>query len=326
MRLVEVIASPKNLKNLPAIVTKLEIAKFWQAGGNQDLAVYRILAEDEKTQELLDALQGILGPEGNIVLLTPEAVLPQNVPSTEEEKKAGTEQTTREELYQEVEKGARYGSNFLLLVTLSTFVASIGLLKDNVSVIIGAMVIAPLLGPNIALALSTALGDTKLLWAAVKANVIGLSLATGIAIMEGYLYPVSLSSHELLARTVVGLDSVALALASGAAAALSLTTGLSSVLVGVMVAVAILPPAATMGIMIGAAQFDLAIGAALLLAVNIVSVNLSAKIVFIFKGIKPRTWLDSEKARESTTVYMIIWLVSLAILVAVILMTKGGKG
>ena len=78
--------------------------------------------------------------------------------------------------------------------------------------------------------------------------------------------------------------------------------------------------------MIGAAQFDLAIGAALLLAVNIVSVNLSAKIVFIFKGIKPRTWLDSEKARESTTVYMIIWLVSLAILVAVILMTKGGKG
>lgn len=91
-------------------------------------------------------------------------------------------------------------------------------------------------------------------------------------------------------------------------------------------AVAILPPAATMGIMIGAAQFELAMGAALLLAVNIVSVNLSAKIVFIFKGIKPRTWLDSEKARESSIVYMIIWLVSLAILIGIILMTRGGEG
>ncbi len=326
MRLVEVIALPENLKNLPAIITKLEVRKFWPAGGTQELAVYRILVEDEKTQELLDALQGVLGPGGNIVLFTPEAVLPQNVPSLETEKKAAAEKTTREELYQEVEKGARYGSNFLLLVTLSTFVASIGLLKDNVAVIIGAMVIAPLLGPNIALALSTALGDTKLLWAAVKANVIGLTLATAIAIVEGYLYPVSFTSHELMARTDVGLDSVALALASGAAAALSLTTGLSSVLVGVMVAVAILPPAATMGIMIGAGQFDLAIGAALLLAVNIVSVNLSAKIVFIFKGIKPRTWLGSERARESTTVYMILWLVSLAILIAIILMTRGGEG
>lgn len=321
MRLVEVIASPENLKSLPLIAAELEITKFWPAGGNKELAVYRILVEDDKTQELLDTLQGILGPDGNIVLVSPEAVLPQDVPSADE-KKRDSESMTREELVMEVEKGAHCSSNFLLLVTLSTFVASIGLLKDNVAVIIGAMVIAPLLGPNIALALATALGDTKLLWAAVKANVIGLGLATGIAIVEGFFYPASLNSQELLARTDVGLDSVALALASGMAAALSLTTRLSSVLVGVMVAVAILPPAATMGIMIGSGQFDHALGAALLLAVNIVSVNLSAKIVFMFKGIKPRTWLRSEKAKESTMVSMVIWLVSLVFLVIVILATK----
>jgi len=66
-----------------------------------------------------------------------------------------------------------------------------------------------------------------------------------------------------------------------AAAALSLTTGLSSVLVGVMVAVALLPPAATLGIMLGQGNMSLAIGAGLLLAVNIVSVNLASKIVFL---------------------------------------------
>lgn len=321
MQLVEVIAPPENLEKLPGIVAALKIEKLWPAGGTADLAVYHILVEQEKSQELLDALQGILGPDGNIVLITPEAVLPHQAPSEEEKKKSSLE-TTREELYVEVEKGARLGSNFLLLVTLSTIVASIGLIKDNVAVVIGAMVIAPLLGPNIALALSTALGDTKLLWTAIKSNIAGLGLAIVIAICEGFFWPVSLESHELLARTDVGLDSIVLALASGAAAVLSLTTGLSSVLVGVMVAVALLPPAATLGLMLGSGQTDLAIGAGLLLAVNIACVNLSAKLVFIFKGIKPRTWLSSEKARESSIVYLLIWIISLAVLTAIILAMK----
>lgn len=325
MQLVEVIAPPENLKKLPAIVAALKIEKLWPAGGTKDLAVYHILVEKEKIQELLDALQGILGPDGNIVLITPEAVLPHNAPSdSEEETKKSSMETTREELYVEVEKGARLGSNFLLLVTLSTIVASIGLIKDNVAVVIGAMVIAPLLGPNIALALSTALGDTKLLLTAAKSNIAGLGLAIIIAVCEGYFWPVSLESHELLARTDVGLDSIVLALASGAAAALSLTTGLSSVLVGVMVAVALLPPAAALGLMLGSGQTELAIGAGLLLSVNIACVNLSAKLVFIFKGIKPRTWLSSEKARESSTVYLLIWIISLGVLTAIILAMKKG--
>lgn len=80
MRLVEVIASPENLEKLPAIVRDLEIKNFWPVGGKLDLAVYRILVEQEKSQALLDALQGILGPDGHIVLITPEAVLPQGRP------------------------------------------------------------------------------------------------------------------------------------------------------------------------------------------------------------------------------------------------------
>ncbi|NJO17126.1 MAG: DUF389 domain-containing protein [Thioploca sp.] len=85
-----------------------------------------------------------------------------------------------------------------------------------------------------------------------------------------------------------------------------------------MVAVALLPPTATLGLMIGSGEWQLAIGAGLLLAVNIVCVNLAAKIVFFLKGVKPRTWLDREKAEQSTTVFIIIWLISLAILVAII--------
>ena len=127
-----------------------------------------------------------------------------------------------------------------------------------------------------------------------------------------------LDSTELVSRTSVGLDGVVLALASGFAAALSLTTGLSSVLVGVMVAVALLPPAATAGIMLGAGRYELAIGAVLLLAVNVVCVNLSANIVFLLKGVRPRTWLEKKNARQSYVLFLLVWLISLLILTGVI--------
>jgi uncharacterized membrane protein len=75
--------------------------------------------------------------------------------------------------------------------------------------------------------------------------------------------------------------------------------------------------------MLGSGQNELALGAGLLLAVNVVCINLSAKIVFLYKGIKPRTWLTTEKARESSTVSLLIWLVSLAILTGIIVVTRG---
>ena len=200
---------------------------------------------------------------------------------------------------------------------------AIGLLEDNVAVVIGAMVIAPLLGPNMALALGAALGDMPLMWKAMKTTLAGVSLALFLSAILGIIYPLDLHSHELMARTDVGLDSVVLALASGAAAVVSLTTGLASVLVGVMVAVALLPPTATLGLMIGAGQPKLAMGAALLLAVNIVSVNLAAKVVFWVRGIKPRSWLEKQKANQSMMTYLIIWVLSLAILLVVIFFRKG---
>ena len=226
--------------------------------------------------------------------------------------------TTREELYSNIEKNARLNSTYVILVVLSTIVVAIGLLEDNVAVVIGAMVIAPLLGPNIALALATALGDTELIWKSLKTGAIGFVVALGLSILIGKLWHLNFDSRELLARTDVGLDSIALALASGAAAVLSLSTGLPSVLVGVMVAVALLPPTATMGLMLGAGKFQLAVGAALLLAVNVVSVNLSAKVTFLARGIKPRTGLEKQKARQSMTTYIVFWVVALAILIVAI--------
>jgi uncharacterized membrane protein len=96
-----------------------------------------------------------------------------------------------------------------------------------------------------------------------------------------------------------------------------LTTGLSSTLVGVMVAVALLPPTATMGMLLGAGRVELAVGAMLLLAVNVVCVIVAAKIVFMTKGVRPRTWYERQKARQSSLIYGGFWVAVFVVLLLV---------
>ena len=86
-----------------------------------------------------------------------------------------------------------------------------------------------------------------------------------------------------------------------------------------MVAVALLPPTATLGMLLGSGQPQLAFGAALLLAVNVVCVLLSAMTVFLLKGVRPRTWLERTKAKQSLAISIALWATLLLILVAVIL-------
>ena len=322
MKIIEVIADVSYQDIITTIAEQHDVADCWMGPQAEDgRRVIRLILGDEKRQEVLDALQGALGnsTKAKIVVSAVEAVMPRV--ESNGNKKSKMEMpgaTTREELYSNIEKNARLNGTYLILVVLSTIVVAIGLLEDNVAVVIGAMVIAPLLGPNIALALGAALGDTELIWKSLKTGAIGLIVAIVFSVVIGYLWHLNFDSKELLARTDVGLDSVALALASGAAAVLSLSTGLPSVLVGVMVAVALLPPTATMGLMLGAGKMKLAVGAGLLLAVNVVAVNLSAKVTFLARGIKPRTGLEKLRARQSMTTYIVFWVVSLTVLIVAI--------
>ena len=325
MKIIDVVTPAKNLSAVESIIGQHDSEVLWVSADEDRKKVIRALVSDDQRQSLLDALQGLFqGEDHSKILVTAlEASLPRKEPTLNETDSSDKSSNTREELYNEVEKNTRLDSTYLLLVILSTVVVAIGLLENNVAVVIGAMVIAPLLGPNIALALGAALGDMPLIWKAFKTGSAGIGLALFFSIGIGIWHPMDLDSPELMARTDVGVDSMALALASGAAAVISLTTGLSSVLVGVMVAVALLPPTATLGIMLGAGHTQLAIGAALLLAVNIVCVNLAAKIVFLVRGIKPRSWLEKQKANQSMVTCLVIWVLSLAVLLVVILFRKG---
>ncbi|MCU7815651.1 MAG: TIGR00341 family protein [Candidatus Thiodiazotropha sp. (ex Rostrolucina anterorostrata)] len=322
MKLIEVIANTGSQATISIIAEKYKARDFRLGQKGEDgRQPMRMLVTDEFVQPTLDALQNILGAQSTarIIVFPVDATLPRA--KTEQEKEQDVASSTREAMYASVEKNTRLDSNFIFLVILSTVVAAIGLVKNNVAVVIGAMVIAPLLGSNLAFGLGTALGDVHLMQKSLKSLLTGITIAIALSYLIGLLWPFGLTSPELLARTEVGMDSLALALASGAAAALSLTTGLPSVLVGVMVAVALLPPAAAVGLTLGHSRPDLALDASLLLAANIVCVNLAAKLVFLVKGIQPRTWAEKAKAKRAMSIYIGVWIVTL-VLVTMAIITR----
>jgi len=333
MKIIEVIAEIGHHDTIVGIAEQQQVEDIWFTQNNADgRIVARLLVSPEKRQKVLDSLQTIFhNVEYYRILIIPlDTALPKPIiieedetlseeqqaeeKLKEKERKKAALMSTREEILAQVEKDAQLNDNFILLVILSAIVAAIGLLENNLAVIVGAMVIAPLLGPNIAFSLGASLGEKQLVIDSLKTIFVGVVIAILFSIGIGLLWPGEFNSMELMARTDVAYSSTAIALASGAAASLSLVSGTSSVLVGVMVAVALMPPAVAIGLMLSIGEYNHALGAALLLAVNIVCINLSSKLVFLFRGIKPRTWLEAHKAKQSRLLYIGIWIVLLALL------------
>ncbi len=322
LRVIEVTAASGNADTIVAAAHKQEAIDAWhEPAGGDGRATVRILVAGHQVQPLMDTLQQTLGGDATrrIILLPALATLPE-IDESEDRKQEGqrAESASREELYNTVAQGARLDSTFLLLAVLSTLVAGIGLVDDNVAVIIGAMVIAPLLGPNLAFSFAVALGDRALMARALRTNLVGLALTIATTAAAGFALPLNLTSHELVMRTGVSYDGIILALASGAAAALSLVSGLSSALVGVMVAVALLPPAATFGLMAGSGAIAEGGGAATLLGSNLVCVNLAAQLVLFTRGVKPRTRWQKKEAQQSLAWSVALWGALLVVLLAII--------
>lgn len=327
LRILKVLAPDTQKEMFKTLEQESGVVEYWASGKSRDgNREFNFLVVSEHTQNLTDKIQRGLGKEKDWrVMITPvETTIPRFDEEQEDDNEKKSKKIygrlTREALYDQLLRGTRTDYDFYLLVFLSTLVTAIGLITDNLAVIIGAMVIAPLLGPNLALSFGTTLGDQDMVKKAMSANAIGFGMTMGISIMTGFFAPHEsfAVSHEFLQRTDVGFGGVILALASGAAGVLSLTGGVSSTMVGVMVAVALMPPAVALGLSLGTGQFTEGYGAALLLAINIICVNLSANAIFVLKGIRPRTWYRRKKSQQSLKISLIFWAVSLLFLVVVI--------
>ncbi|NBB93517.1 MAG: DUF389 domain-containing protein [Gammaproteobacteria bacterium] len=135
-----------------------------------------------------------------------------------------------------------------------------------------------------------------------------------IGLICGWYLKVDPALPEIAMRTRINHLDLILALAAGGAGALATTSGISGALVGVMVAVALLPPLLVAALLAGAGHWPGAAGAALLYSTNIAAVNLAAMTVFLSRGITPRKWWEKSRAKRSAMLFMVLWIVILAAL------------
>ena len=311
------------------LLASLQITDVWQEESMSAHAVISVLIDSGQSEQVMDQLDKSFGGHQGfrLVLIPVEAAIPRIEPIPEEDDHTVHEpqpvdpsRISREELYTDIVDSTRLSNVYMAMVVLSTVVAAIGLLTDNVAVIIGAMVIAPFLGPNVALALSTCLADYELGKNGLKTLVAGIAIAFLLSVIIGLLFEVDPTAGEIASRTQASMSAIVLAMASGAAGVLAFTTGVSATLIGVMVAVALLPPLTVSGMLLGANHLQASFFAFLLFLTNIICINLSGIITFLLRGISPRTWWEADKAKALTRKALATWSVTLCLLIAIIML------
>lgn len=164
LRLLELIAPPDTAREAREVIKDENIVGIWTENIDNGCAVLRVLLDVDQTETISDTLSEKFGGVNGfrIMLLAVEATLPQpeiDEEDSKEEEAEGPGRVSREELYSDVTEGSELTRIYLAMVVLSTLVAGVGLVIDDVATIIGAMVIAPLLAPNVSMALAVTLGD-----------------------------------------------------------------------------------------------------------------------------------------------------------------------
>lgn len=207
---------------------------------------------------------------------------------------------------------------YYAMVILSSIVAGAGLIGDSPAVIIGSMVIAPLLGPNVALAFSISIGDIELFKKSIKLFSFGVFIAIVSGLFQGLIIPFEENTHELLSRTNIGFLDLLLAFCSGIAGVLSLTVGVNATLVGVMIAVALMPPLISFGILLGRGDSILALSAFLLFLANVIVINLAGILTFRLERVEPKEYFQQQVTRAKAKRLIRIWVIGLLIISIII--------
>lgn len=325
-RLVQIIVPDIEVSRARTIIAE-HCSRFWQEPVPDGLEKFSCVVPGRFIEALIAELDANFNNiEGfSVLVLQVQAVLPEipelveMVPSPPGDPKPPSkvevfftrDRISTNELYDDIEASLELRPNYLLTVILSALIAALGMHSGQTAVVIGAMIIAPLLGPTMAMAMAATLGDSALGRHAMSTLVVGLFAALAFTFLLGMFIEVNPLEPELRNRTIVHPADTALALACGAAGVLAFSRGTSLSLVGVMIAVALVPPIAAAGLFFGSGDHMLGFKALFLLATNLVCINLAGIATFLVQGLPPRNW-------RITSGIFLIWLLILVLFVGLV--------
>jgi len=188
-----------------------------------------------------------------------------------------------------------FGYYFLILT--SSIIATLGLISNSSATIIGAMIIAPLMNPIITLGFGLTVSNKRLIVRGCFMLISGVPLVVGVAYLCSSILDIRTVGHEVLSRSAPNYLDLAVALASGGAAAFAYTRrSILTALPGVAIAVALVPPLCVMGVGLHAGLLgkflaasegideDMWIGAMTLFLTNLWGIIFAAILVFVTQG------------------------------------------
>jgi len=186
-----------------------------------------------------------------------------------------------------VAENSSFNIAYVVMNVLATIVACYGLLADSAAVVIGAMIIAMLLGPLSGMGLALVDGNSRLLRKASASIAGGVLIVLVTALVVGLFNKEIPATREMLSRTAPNLFDLMIALGGGAAGAYAvISPRLSIAFVGVAIATALVPPLSTCSIFLARGDLALAGGAFLLALANMVAIQFASSIVFFLSGFR----------------------------------------
>ena len=212
--------------------------------------------------------------------------------------------------YEVISESSYLRREFFVLLIGSAFIASFGLFQNSAAVIIGAMLIAPLMGPILGFALGSIWGDRHLLSQSALTLFVGTLSVLIVSTFFSLIVPGIEMNDQIIARIHPNLYDILIALASGLVGSYAFVNPkISNSISGVAIAVALVPPLCVTGITLGQFDMQAALGSFLLYLSNLVGISLAASFIFWRMRVHPVETEEeevSERAKKKIGVSMVV--------------------
>jgi uncharacterized hydrophobic protein (TIGR00341 family) len=231
-----------------------------------------------------------------------------------------------ERLVESTERYTRLSKDVLTMALFATMIALAGLFLDNVAVLIGAMLLSPLLGPINAFAVNANLGRIRKLLRSQASVLLLLAaiivLAAGVTFLASQFVELPDNTTQIIIRNHATLTDILIALILGLAAGIALFVGFPEILVGVAIAVAIVPPATVSGIGLALTNTNLFVGALILTLIYLFGLQLGSTLMLRIRGVLPRRYYQQTEARKRSAYSISILAVLLVILTLIVVLSS----
>lgn len=319
MRKIEFTSYEQQSESVEYVLKKHKVSYHLELAisGESKLLRYTAISPDHLSRTVINEINDILDTRHSEIYLTSqeiEATISNYLENLVKETKPETKKTSKlmEEFHALIEPSVELKLTLLFMIIIASSAALVGMFTNNASLVIGAMLLSPLLGPITAFAFNAAVGKPqKMFKAAINIFVLTVAvIATGAgltAVASSFMeIPIT---NEILFRTEMSPVFLVVAVLLGLAGGIAMSSDIPGILVGVAIAAALVPPAVVTGIGIAILDFDIFINALTLTSANLLGLVLGTMAVFYILGVTPRKYFEKEKAKQYITITIAVFTV-----------------